>query len=262
MALERYAADGVYSHTWAWSYLKLERLVRLAILEMKKKEQDRINAGIPCTPQDPETRLFSLMFEKWSTAAADDAERQARACEALRIDFPFNVPFVVGEDAERDARRTAVVAMAREKAAELVQAERSRPWCWPHEPQPIGAPALPVVIPWDWNGSTHVDVYDVVDERWTPGETVVVPVDELPVEAEPAPSRSHAKPVSQPRAALDDGIPEAEIVEDVAPDHRSAEQEDTSQRRSGGLVSRGGWRTIGHLVDGEFRPDAMDTFSF
>jgi hypothetical protein len=243
--LDRYGADGTYSRNWASFYGPTSRMLRLIELQIEKRRRE----GGDLTPptRTDEERLFWLTFERFYLALQDDAERQCQVCLVLGIEPPEDVDPDGKVKARWNLEREAIVAVAREKAAELHPPSQTRPWYWCHEER-IGNLYLgehhdwPVVYAHDWNPETHPDLYGFADQ-WVEGEVLVIPADELPHEAEivgPKPAQCYE---AEPVAEIEDGVEVAEIV----PEPR---------RRSGGLVVHGGWRELGTFdrATGDFVP--------
>jgi hypothetical protein len=177
----------------------------------------------------------------------------------LSIEPPADVDPDRAVNARWNADQEAALAMARERAAVLHPPSQTRPWYWPHE-QRIGNAYLgedhdwPLCYPHDWP-EPRTDLYGFGDE-WT-GEVLVIPADELPHEAEVVPRKRPARYGGEARAELNDGIEDAEIIEEPAETSTEAGPE----RSRSALLVRGGWRTLGTLENGEFRPNTTDPFS-
>jgi hypothetical protein len=254
-ALDRYGYDGKHTGGWATAYVHFERLLHLLRLRI---EQRRRNGPLLDTKriEAPMERLFDLRLEKWCGIVGADAERQALACEALGIECPLEQPGHVDADLETQIRREAILVEARERAAVMHPRGCQRQWRWPHERPSSAYDLRPVVYYADWDPETHQDFYGSAD-RWAPGETVVVSADEIPVEAKPVAPKPASRYEGEARAELNDGIEDAEVVDEPA----SSTTEPLPERSRSALVVRGGWRTLGTLENGAFRPNTMDPFS-
>jgi len=224
---DRYGYDDTYSAGWAAWYGPVERLLTLVRLQAEKRR--RASGDWSPTVWSPVERLWWLRFERWWRRVVADAQRQERACEALGVPFPLvGSAMRAGERPEDALGKAAVIAEARERALTLVPVNHAmpRPWVWCHEDQAGRSELLPVVYAYDWDPETHPDRYGFAD-RWSPGETVVVPVEELPVDAVVV--SSPVRPVA-PRA-LPEAVEDAEVVDGPGASTAEAPADEPRERR-------------------------------
>jgi hypothetical protein len=180
--VETYGEDGVYASGFAF-YPQLEQLVRLVLLECETRRRD----GEPRQPTDPSTRLYWLLFQRWLRGYEADHARQRRVAEILGLEWPPPPPY------------------------------GQRGWVWGHELR--HGRDVPVVYPHDWDPETHPDVHGFA-HRWTAGTTVVIGVDELPVDAEllddEQDARRQRRPAPACARALSDAIDDAIVIPEPA----------------------------------------------
>jgi hypothetical protein len=95
----------------------------------------------------------------------------------------------------------------------------------------------------DWDPVANPDYYGFA-HLWAPGETVVIPAEEIAVEATPAPSKRTSRYDVEPVAEIEDGIEEAEVAQEPPAEATETYPE---RRRSGVLVVRGQSRELGTI---------------
>jgi hypothetical protein len=80
----------------------------------------------------------------------------------------------------------------------------------------------------------------------------------LPHQAEVVRPKPATRYDGEARAELNDGVEDAEVIEEPV----ESTTEAYPARSRSALVVRGGWRTLGTIENGEFRPNTMDPFSW
>lgn len=208
--------------TSGWAYLdKLEHALRLAFLraEARKRADSERPSNAAVEASDPGDRLYRLRLERWLRWHYADQRRQRRVCEALGLPWP-------PESRERPWR-----------------------WCWEVWPDWKLEEPSPVVYPADWaRDELEPDLYGC-GESWRPGEPLIVPYDEVPVDGVIVRDRTTRGHRVRPRITVEPDEPVALPGLPALPPAEEPEPEERSRR----LPAR--WREVGtwDAIDG-FRP--------
>lgn len=176
--------ESEFAAGWAL-FPRVDQMLRYLQLQAEKRRRAGIAARIE---RSSELRLLGLMLERWCQLYFADRDRQHRVAEVLGIEWP----------------------------PEPHHSIRPFVWCWEELP-PTFDRAL--AYPHDWRRDEYPDLYGFGDE-WRAGEPLVIPVDDVPVDAELVESVRARRPRPTPRVdapGLGSGIEDAEVIDEAPP---------------------------------------------